>query len=68
MTNALEWRVRMYGPASCPCDIRSWGLANRQRVALSVHLRFNMIAWANGSGHPGGCIGMHTHLITRHIA
>jgi hypothetical protein len=23
-----------------------------------------MIAWANGSGHLGGCIGVQTHLIT----
>ena len=40
------------------------GLANRQRVALNVHLRLNMISGANVSYHPGGCIGMHTHLIT----
>ena len=41
-----------------------FGLANRQRVALSVHLRLNMISGANVSCHPGGCIEMQTPLIT----
>ena len=31
---------------------------------LIVHFRLNMLSLANASGHLGGCIDMHTHLIT----
>jgi len=31
---------------------------------LIVHFRFNMLSWANASGHQGGLIDMQTHLIT----
>ena len=58
------WRQCIQPPIGAePVEV-SFDLTNRQCVALSGHLRLNMIAWANGSCHPGGCIGMHTHLIT----
>ena len=31
---------------------------------LIVHFLLNMLSLANASGHLGGCIDMHTHLIT----
>ena len=31
---------------------------------LIVHFLLNMLSLANASGHLGGCIDMHSHLIT----
>src|SRR6267142_6345951 len=57
-------RVRTYGPASRPCDIRSWGRADRQRVILIVHLRLNPITFLEFSHHLGGWFGMQMHFLT----
>jgi len=42
----------------------SFSRANRQRVMFIVHFRFNMLSWANASGHLGSFIDMQTHLRT----
>ena len=53
----------MYGPVWCPCDIRSWGRADRQRVILIVHLRLNTITLLDLSDHLGRFICVQTYLL-----
>ena len=60
----LGWRQFIQQFIVVELDEVLFGLANCQRVILIVHLRLDMIACANGSCHPGGCIGMQTHSIT----
>jgi hypothetical protein len=50
--------------ASLSVRCNSLGLANRQRVILTVHFCLNMLSLTNTPSHLGGVIDMHTDLIT----